>query len=111
MRRRRQTIRAAADPPIMLSYPITLATVIVDGDRVEMKLPADPLPVPKNLPSVAEMLGRTPDAVRHVAFELCGNKEGMIMQDPDWRVPSCGWYFSKYDAEVLGRQPRSTSCC
>ncbi len=95
----------ASDPPIMLSYPITLATVIVEGDPVEMKLPAGPLPVPKSLPSVSEMVGRTPDAVRHVAFELCGKKEGTIMRDPDWRVPSCGWYFSKYDAKFWGGKP------
>jgi hypothetical protein len=34
-----------------------------------MDLPADPLPGPKGLPSVATMLSRTPDAVRNVAFE------------------------------------------
>jgi FtsP/CotA-like multicopper oxidase with cupredoxin domain len=95
----------AADPPIMLSYPITLATVIVEGDPVEMKLPEGPLPVPKSLPSVSEMVDRTPDAVRHVAFELCGNKQGTIMEDPDWRVASCGWYFSKYDAKYWGGAP------
>ena len=89
----------------MLSYPISLATVIVEGDPVEMKLPEGPLPVPKSLPSVADMLGRTPDAVRHVAFELCGKKEGTIMRDPEWRVPSCGWYFSKYDAGFWGGKP------
>ena len=101
----------AAKPPVILSYPITLATVIVDGDAMDMKLPADPLPVPKKLPSVADMLDRTPDAVRHVAFEICGNKKGVIMEDPDWRVPSCGWYFAKYDAKYWGGAPFNTSCC
>jgi FtsP/CotA-like multicopper oxidase with cupredoxin domain len=98
----------AAKPPRILSYPITLATIIVDGDPLDMKLPADPLPVPKKLPSVAEMLNRTPDAVRHVAFEICGNKKGVIMEDPNWRNPSCGWYFAKYDAKYWGGAPLNT---
>ena len=83
LRRHHRTTRALQSRRRILSYPVTLATVIVDGDAMDMKLPADPLPVPKKLPSVAEMLNRTPDAVRHVAFEICGNKEGVTMQDPE----------------------------
>ena len=108
MRRHHRTTRVLQSRRRILSYPITLATVVVDGDAMDMKLPADPLPVPKKLPSVAEMLNRTPDAVRHVAFEICGNKEGVIMQDPDWRIPSCGWYFAKYDAKYWGGKPLNT---
>src|SRR6202011_2936137 len=95
----------AADCSGQLSYPITLATIDVSGPPLEMNLPKDPLPVPKGLPSVATMLEKTPDAVRHVAFEICGNRPGTPM-DPKLRprrmLPSCGWYFAKYDAEYWG---------
>jgi FtsP/CotA-like multicopper oxidase with cupredoxin domain len=92
-------------PPTKLSYPVTFATVIVDGDPVDMKLPAGPLPVPQGLPSVAKMLSEPPAAVRHVAFEICGNKAGTIMHDPGFRLPACGWYFEKYDAKYWGGAP------
>ena len=55
------------------SYPITLATIEVSGQPKEMDLPADPLPTPKGLPSIGTMLSRTPDAVRNVVFEICGD--------------------------------------
>jgi FtsP/CotA-like multicopper oxidase with cupredoxin domain len=90
------------------SYPITLATIEVSGPPQEMDLPADPLPAPKGLPSVATMLSRTPDAVRNVAFEICGDIGG-TSQDPTLRpsvlLPSCGWYFAKYDAAYWGGAP------
>ncbi len=72
---------------------------------MDMKLPAGPLPVPAGLPSVATMLTRKPDAVRNVAFELCGNKKGTSMAHPEYRVPSCGWYYTKYDATYWGGTP------
>jgi FtsP/CotA-like multicopper oxidase with cupredoxin domain len=92
-------------PPQQLSYPVNLATIIIDGAPKDMKLPADALPVPTGLPSVATMVSRKPDAVRHVAFELCGNKVGTSMEDPAFRVPSCGWYYAKYDAAYWGGAP------
>ena len=82
------------DPTAGLLYPFPLATIIVDGDSVAMDLPRGPLPVPTGLPSVDTMLNRTPNAVRHVAFELCGQKEGTSMHMPENRVPSCGSYFA-----------------
>jgi FtsP/CotA-like multicopper oxidase with cupredoxin domain len=96
-----------ATPPTILSYPVTLATVIVDGPQRDMALPTGPLPVPRGLPSVAKMLG-TPDARRQVAFEICSNIEGTIMQYPRFRLPSCGWYFAKYDANYWGGAPFNT---
>jgi FtsP/CotA-like multicopper oxidase with cupredoxin domain len=93
-----------ATPPTILSYPVALAKVIVDGSPLEMALPAGPLPVPKGLPSVAKML-ETPDARRQVAFEICGNAEVTLMQFPRFRLPSCGWYFEKYDAAYWGGAP------
>jgi FtsP/CotA-like multicopper oxidase with cupredoxin domain len=55
------------------SYPVTLATIVVSGTATNMNLPADPLPTPQGLPSIATMLSRTPNAVRNVVFELCGS--------------------------------------
>jgi len=104
----RQRALSANDCSGMLSYPVTLATIDVSGPPLEMNLPKDPLPVPEGLPSVAAMLEKTPDAVRHVAFELCGNRPGTPM-DPKLRpirwLPSCGWYFAKYDAAYWGNAP------
>ena len=84
-------------------YPVTLATITVSGAAKNMNLPADPLPTPTGLPSIATMLSRTPDKVRHVAFELCGN----VPQFQQFvNLPSCGWYLAKYNAPYWG-VPRS----
>jgi FtsP/CotA-like multicopper oxidase with cupredoxin domain len=91
-------------PPDRVSYPVALATVVVDGSPIDMKLPAGPLPVPQGLPSVRKMLAETPDAVRHVAFEICGNKKPFLNR-PGFRLPSCGWYYAKYDAAFWGGTP------
>ncbi len=100
---------AACPPPppplTMLAYPFPLATVVIAGAPMDMKLPAGPLPVPAGLPSVATMLARRPDAVRKLAFEICGNKIGTSMAHPGFRVPSCGWYYTKYDATYWGGTP------
>jgi FtsP/CotA-like multicopper oxidase with cupredoxin domain len=94
------------------TYPLPLATIIVDGDPVDMALPSGPLPVPTGLPSVETMLHTTPHAVRHVAFEICGNLPGTPMDGmpdgpdrPENRLPSCGWYFAKYDDTYWGGAP------
>jgi len=54
------------------------------------------------------MLSKTPDAVRNVAFEICGAAPG-TPQDPTLRppsqLPSCGWYFERYDAAYWGGAP------
>jgi FtsP/CotA-like multicopper oxidase with cupredoxin domain len=104
---------AAEDLP---SYPLPLATVVVEGDPVDMALPSGPLPVPTGLPSVEKMLSTPPKAVRNVAFENCGKVEleagmgtvdpmGMPGNGPQGRLPSCGWYFAKYDAAYWGGAP------
>ncbi len=98
----------AANPPQKLAYPVTLATVVVDGPPLEMDLPVGPLPAPKGLPSVATMLGKTPDAVRHVSFEICGNIRGTSQNPrlrPATQLPSCGWYYAKYGAQYWGGAP------
>jgi FtsP/CotA-like multicopper oxidase with cupredoxin domain len=101
----------------MLTYPFPLATIVVDGHPKDMKLPTGPLPVPTSLPSVETMLNTTPHAVRNVAFEICGNKPGTAMDGtpamdgmpahdmPENRLPSCGWYFAKYDDTYWGGVP------
>jgi FtsP/CotA-like multicopper oxidase with cupredoxin domain len=74
-----------------------------------MALPAGPLPPPAGMPSVEKMLQTTPNAVRHVAFELCGQAKGTRMETPDGRLPSCGWYIEKYDSpDVWGGAPFHT---
>jgi FtsP/CotA-like multicopper oxidase with cupredoxin domain len=91
-----------------LTYPFPLATIVVDGDPVDMQLPTDPLPAPKGLPSMEAMLNTAPSAERHVAFELCGDVMGTAMESPATRLPSCGWYFAKYDAQFWGGTPFRT---
>jgi len=90
------------DPAKEFSYPVTLATVEVSGKPKEMDLPADPLPTPKGLPSIETMRNRTPDAVRNVVFENCGD----VKDFKDFvSLPSCGWYLAKYDAAYWGGAP------
>jgi FtsP/CotA-like multicopper oxidase with cupredoxin domain len=82
------------------TYPVTLATIVVAGEPRDMPLPTGPLPVPQTLPSVDTMLGTPPDAVRTVAFENCGQRQSM---DPlAARLPTCGWYFERYDPSFWG---------
>jgi FtsP/CotA-like multicopper oxidase with cupredoxin domain len=87
------------------TYPLPLATVVVEGDPVDMALPSGPLPVPPGLPSVETMLNTIPNAVRNVAFEICGKREGTTLEMPGNRLPSCGWYFAKYDETYWGGAP------
>jgi FtsP/CotA-like multicopper oxidase with cupredoxin domain len=88
--------------PKQFKYPVTLATVEVSGKPKEMDLPTDPLPTPKGLPSIETMRSRTPDAVRNVVFENCGG----VKDFKDFvSLPSCGWYFAKYDAAYWGGAP------
>jgi len=84
------------------SYPVTLATIVVSGTATNMNLPADPLPTPQGLPSIATMLNKTPDKVRNVVFELCGSVQ---MFRPAVNLPSCGWYLAKYNATFWGGTP------
>jgi len=122
------TAPEGCDPTTQLTYPLTLATVVVEGDPVDMSLPSGPLPVPTGLPSVEDMLNTPPAALRNVAFENCGKVPGeagmgtvdttgdttgmtgnghqaMAGNGPQGRLPSCGWYFEKYDAEYWGGKP------
>jgi FtsP/CotA-like multicopper oxidase with cupredoxin domain len=78
------------------SYPVPLATVVVDGDPVDMALPQGPLPAPEGMPSVDKMLSTKMDKTRHVAFELCGTVQGTQLEKPENRVPSCGYYTARY---------------
>jgi FtsP/CotA-like multicopper oxidase with cupredoxin domain len=112
------------------NYPITLATIEVVAcvpagfykcvPTKEMNLPADPLPTPTGLPSIATMLSRTPDKVRNIVFELCGGVTETTTSPPDGQgtignfknlnvsIPSCPWYFAKYDATYWGGTPFTT---
>ncbi len=100
-----------------LDYPITLATVVVAGSPMNMNLPADPLPVPTGLPSIATMLNKVPDKVRHIGFELCGGVTGSQSFDgtrppsqvgpfkPFVSPPSLWLVFREVRCDVLGRNP------
>lgn len=85
------------------SYPVTLATIEVSGKPKEMDLPADPLPTPNGLPSIDTMLDDTKLYTRrNVVFEDCG---GVPDFQQNVNLPSCGWYFAKYDAAYWGDAP------
>ncbi len=83
-----------------VTYPVTLATIIVEGSEKSMDLPDGPLPVTSGIPTVEEMLDAPLDAERNMAFELCGQGGRQTM--PENRLPSCGWYFDLYDADYWG---------
>lgn len=82
------------------AYPVTLATIVVEGSPMEMQLPDGPLPQTSGIPSREEMLTTPPNEERNVAFEICGQRARM--SDPEKRLPSCGWYFDLYDADYWG---------
>ena len=87
-----------------LTYPYTLATLIIEGEEMNMALPDGPLPVPDALPSIETQLETTPDAKRNVAWEICGTRFAMGTGPSD-RLPSCGWYFELYDSDYWGGLP------
>lgn len=85
------------------TYPVTLAKIIVEGDPLDMALPGNPLPT-ENVPISSEaLLAAVPDVMRRVAFENCGKQGGM--SNPDFRLPSCQYYFDQYDADYWGGLP------
>lgn len=88
------------NPP---TFPVTLATIVVDGKAVNMKLPTGELPAPSGLPSIETMVNTTPNFVRHIDFDLCGMQGQMAK--PAQRLPTCGWYFNQYDAAYWGGLP------
>jgi Multicopper oxidase len=85
-----------------------------------MNLPPDPLPTPSGLPSIATMLSVTPAKVRNIVFELCGGVTGTAPNPPNGdgtignfknlnvALPSCNWYFAKYNAMYWGGTPFTT---
>jgi FtsP/CotA-like multicopper oxidase with cupredoxin domain len=82
------------------TYPITLATIVVEGNEMNMDLPSGPLPQTSGIPTREEMVTTPPDEERNIAFEICGTRARMAM--PENRLPSCGWYFDLYDADYWG---------
>ena len=94
-----RTARIGGDFPAV-NYPLTLATIVVEGESDDMPLPSGPLPDTSGIPSREEMLENAPAHIRNVAFEICGT--GGNMTEPTSRLPSCGWYYTIYDAEYWG---------
>jgi len=96
-----RTSRIGGDFPAV-TYPVTLATIVVSGADKDMDLPSGPLPKTSGIPTREEMLTAPLDAKRNLAMELCGHTEGGQQAMPDDRLPSCGWYFDLYDADYWG---------
>ncbi len=94
-----RTARIGNDFP-SVTYPVTLATIVVEGNEMNMDLPSGPLPQTSGIPTRQQMLNTPPDEERNIAFELCGQRGRMA--DPENRLPSCGWYFDLYDADYWG---------
>lgn len=82
------------------TYPIVLATIVVEGNELNMDLPDGPLPQTSGIPSKEVMLSAPLDAERNMAFELCGQGGQQTM--PEFRLPSCGWYTELYNADYWG---------
>jgi FtsP/CotA-like multicopper oxidase with cupredoxin domain len=80
-------------------FPVTLATIVVEGREMSMNLPEGPLPKTSGIPTREEMLTTPLDEKRNVSFEICGQT---TMANPEDRLPSCGWYFDLYDADYWG---------
>ncbi len=86
-----------------VNYPVNLATISVSGAPDSMQLPSGPLPPPSGLPSISTMVNTTPNFVRNIDFDLCGQQANMTQ--PTQQLPTCGWYFSQYDAAYWGSLP------
>jgi FtsP/CotA-like multicopper oxidase with cupredoxin domain len=97
-----RTVRVGGDFPNP-TYPVTLATIVVDGEALDMALPAGPLPEKTEPISTDELLAAVPNATRRVVFENCGQQGNMA--DPDHRLSSCQYFFEKYDADYWGGLP------
>lgn len=93
-----------ADCKGKLTYPVPLATIVVDGDPVEMAMPLGRLPAPEGMPSVEKMLTTPVNATRHVAFEICGTVQGTQLEKPENRLPTCGYYAARYGSEWGGHK-------
>src|ERR1019366_7953964 len=50
----------------MPTYPIPLATIVIDGKPENMSLPTEDLRPPTGLPSISTMITTPPNAVRHI---------------------------------------------
>jgi FtsP/CotA-like multicopper oxidase with cupredoxin domain len=97
-----RNVRVGGDFPDP-TYPVTLATIVVEGEALDMALPTGPLPESTNPISTDELLAAVPDVTRRVAFENCGQQGNM--GNPDNRLSSCQYYFEKYDADYWGGMP------
>ena len=95
-------VRVGSDFPNP-TFPVTLATIVVEGEPLDMPLPAGPLPQSIAPISTQDLLAATPDVTRRVAFENCGKQGNQT--NPDQRLPSCEYYFGRYDADFWGGLP------
>lgn len=91
--------RIGGDFPVP-AFPVTLATIEVSGDPVNMQLPAGPLPPPSGLPSISVMKNSPPSETRNISFEICSPATQGIL-DPVLNN-LCTFYFLRYDAAYWG---------
>jgi FtsP/CotA-like multicopper oxidase with cupredoxin domain len=98
----RLTVKVGNDFPDPV-YPVTLATIVVEGAPLNMALPSGPLPERSEPITTESLLAAIPDVKRQVVFETCGQSGNQ--SDPTNRLPSCQHYFEKYDAAFWGGLP------
>ena len=91
--------RIGGDFPVP-TFPVTLATVEVSGDPVDMQLPTGPLPPPGGLPSMTDMENTAPDETRNISFEICSPGTAAALDAGVNNV--CTFYFNTYDATFWG---------
>ena len=82
------------------TYPLTLATIEVSGVPLDMDLPSGPLPAPKGLPSIDEMLNAEIAETRNLSYTLCSpGTEDTLNEKVDG---VCEYYFDRYDDDYWG---------
>jgi len=89
---------------VLVKAPAATGTYLLQAiDPKDVALPGDPFPFSEVPISTADLLAAVPDVSRRVAFESCG-KQG-DQSNPDNRLPSCQFYFDRYDAAYWGGLP------
>ena len=91
--------RIGMDFPVP-TFPVPLATIVVSGDPKNMDLPSGPLPVPRGLPSIQEMLDAEIAEKRNVSFVLCSPGTSDILNEK--LNDLCTYYLDRYDETYWG---------
>ncbi len=89
--------RIGGDFPTLDTYPHTLATIVVEGNPVDMDLPSGALPAPRGLPSIQQMQNAEIAETRNVSFEICSPGTQNTLNEKVNDV--CTYYFDRYDED------------